>query len=128
MSVNEARNYQSTAPKRTHRSEPSHQPKKIVKVNSRKITKGEKIIWGFFGVLIAVSLIYIVSFNSNLDAVNRDIQQLENQIEEQQSVNQNLNHQVMEYSNPERILEIAKDNGLTIQNTEVRQATHVSHD
>ncbi|SEN63580.1 cell division protein FtsL [Amphibacillus marinus] len=125
MSLNEARQYQSIAPQR-RRSEPAQQPKKLVKVKTKGLTVGEKLLGGIFGISLSVFLIYMVSFSANIDTVNRQIQSLEREITEQQTVNDNLRHQVMDYSNPERILSIAKANGLNIQNTQVKQAAQIN--
>lgn len=122
MSYNEARDYHSAIPQRTRRSVEQEQPKRLVRVKSSWITPGEKILMCIFGVCMSLALIFIVSYNANIDSLNRDLQTLEQEIGEQYSVNENLNYQVMEYSNPERILAIAKENGLNIQNTQVRQA------
>ncbi|MBM7540472.1 cell division protein FtsL [Amphibacillus cookii] len=125
MSLNEARQYYAATPQRRRRSEPSQQPKKLVKIKSRKITTGEKFLAALFGIVVSVVMIYIVSFSANLDSLNRDLQRLEQEVNEQQTVNANLDYQVMEYSNPERILNIAKENGLNIQNTKIKQATQI---
>ncbi|HHU19164.1 MAG TPA: cell division protein FtsL [Bacilli bacterium] len=123
MNVSEARHYQTSIPQRTRRVEQQPQLKKVIKVNSRKITLGEKILACIFGACMSLALIFMVSYNANIDSLNRDVQRLEREIAEQQTINENLSHQAMEYSNPERILMIAKENGLNIQNTQVKQAT-----
>ena len=122
MSLSEARSYQTLTPQRTRRTDQKH-VKKVIKVNSRKITLGEKILACSFGLCMALALIFTVSYNANIDSLNRHVQRLEREIAEQQTINENLSHQAMEYSNPERILMIAKENGLNIQNTQVKQAT-----
>ncbi|MCZ0704531.1 cell division protein FtsL [Natronobacillus azotifigens] len=119
----EARQWQQTIPERTRRTEPRQRPQKQTKVKSRRITTGEKLLGVMYGVLTAIALLYIVSFSSNIDSINRDVQRLENQISEQETINANLEYQVIEYSNPDRILAVAKENGLEIQNTRVRQTT-----
>lgn len=125
MNLSEARNYQTSTPQRTRRVDQQPQPKKVSKVNSRKITLGEKILACIFGACMSLALIFVVSYNANIDSLNREVQQLEREVTEQETINKNLNHQAMEYSNPERILMIAKENGLNIQNTQVKQATTV---
>ncbi|WP_440895193.1 cell division protein FtsL [Amphibacillus sp. Q70] len=127
MSLNEARNYQSTMPQRSrHAEQEQQQPKKLVKVKSTGITPGEKILGGIFGVAVSIALVFMISYNANIDSLNRDLQRLEREVSEQQMINENLNHQVMDYSNPERILKIAKENGLDIQNTQVKQASQIA--
>lgn len=123
MSLSEARSYQTSIPQRTIYADHDLQPKKVIKVKSRKVTLGEKVLACFFAIGMALALVYMVSYNANIDSLNREVQRLEREILEQQTINENLSHQVMEYSNPERILMIAKQNGLNIQNTQVKQAT-----
>lgn len=127
MNTSEARNWEQMVqvPERTRRKEPAQQPKKHVQVKPRRITLGEKMLGVLFGVLTCFALIYIVSYSSNIDAMNRDVQLLERQVREQETTNANLEYQVMEYSNPDRILSIAKENGLNIQNTKVKQTTQI---
>ncbi|WP_067838852.1 cell division protein FtsL [Amphibacillus sediminis] len=128
MRSNEARQYYTAAaPARTRRSEPSQLPKKLVKVKVRRITPGEILLGSFFAILVSASLIYMVAFSANIDTLNRDLQRLDQEVSEQQTVNENLRHQKKEYSNPERILEIAKKHGLNIQNTKVKQASQIAN-
>ena len=125
MNRTEARNYQTTVPQRSRRYDQDQSAKKLIKVKSRSITRGEQLLFSVFFICLTLASVYMVSYNSNIDSLNRDLQRLDQEISEQQSINENLSHQVMEYSNPERILMIAKKNGLDIQNTQVKQATSV---
>ncbi|MBU5595392.1 cell division protein FtsL [Amphibacillus sp. MSJ-3] len=125
MSLSEARNYQTSIPQRSRHTEQYQQPKKLIKIKSRGITPGEKILVCLFGVCLSLALAFMVSYSANIDSLNRDLQKLEREVSEQQTINENLKHQVMEYSNPERILKIAKENGLDIQNTQVKQARQI---
>lgn len=104
----------------------SHVQSKEKQLKVRKtgwITKGEKILYTFTGVCLIVAALYIVSFSSITDSINRDIQSLEQQIQAQKVENESLFFEKKELSRPERITRIAKENGLTIQNAEVRQAS-----
>ncbi|WP_217585689.1 cell division protein FtsL [Lentibacillus saliphilus] len=103
------------------------QQKTVVKVKqSGWITKGEKIIYAFMSIGLLVAAVYIVTFSSNTDAVNRDVQSLERKITAQQVTNENLLFELKELKRPERIIRIARENGLNIQNAEVKQANLVS--
>ena len=128
MSASQARNWQQTWQQNTNpnnqpNQSPNHEQKVKTKTHKQWITTGEKIIYSFFSVMIVVALIFVVGFSSNTDALNREVQQLEQNVKQQQLNNENLQIKVKEYSNPDRILQIAKDNGLKIQNTQVKQAT-----
>ncbi|MUV36228.1 Cell division protein FtsL [Lentibacillus sp. JNUCC-1] len=99
------------------------QPKTVVKVKeSGWITKGEKLIYGFASVCLIVASIFIVSYSSSMDSLNRDVQSLERKISVQQTTNENLQFEKQELTRPERITQIAREHGLTIQNAEVKQA------
>ncbi|WP_082234265.1 cell division protein FtsL [Halobacillus massiliensis] len=116
MSIERARNYQPIE---------QQQPKKQVKVKIQKkqwISTGEKALYSLAtGVVIAAS-VFMVNFTSGTDTLNRDIQKMETKIEQQKASNENLAFEAKELSNPDRILQIAKENGLKIQNAEVKQA------
>src|SRR5699024_3532289 len=93
-----------------------------VKVNKQGcITKVEKILYTIDGVMLLVATYVIVSFASTTDALNRDIQSLEQEISDQQVANEDLLIKVEAPSEPARITRIAKENGFTIS-SEVKQA------
>ncbi|MBR3119394.1 cell division protein FtsL [Oceanobacillus profundus] len=121
MSANGARNWQQINPQYTPNTE--KEKKVSVKVkNNGWITKGEKVIYSFIGACLVISGIYMVSFSSTTDTINRELQQLEQTVNTQQVTNDGLMFEVKELSRPERIIEIADKNGLKIQNAEVKQA------
>lgn len=117
MNTNHARKWEYSRPATTPQ-------KKQVKVKVRTtgwITKGEKIIYTFVGACLIASSFYIVSYASTNDALNREIQSLEQKIEDQQIQNELLFFEKQELSKPERIIKIARDNGLKID-TKVKRA------
>lgn len=123
MNTNYARNWQANQAQSTQRNQSK---KVVVKVRKNGIlTKGEKIIYTFFAtVLLAVGL-YIVSFSSSLDTLNRDVQTLETETQQMKVDNETLSFEIRELSKPERITQIASDNGLKIQDAQVKRAVHV---
>ncbi|CQR47797.1 Cell division protein FtsL [Paraliobacillus sp. PM-2] len=126
MSASEARKWQQTVSDYTKTNQHATQPKQVkVHVNHRWVTPGEKFLYVVFGLLVTIAFAYVIHFSANLDAMNRDMQQLESEIASQQTKNENLTYQVKELSNPDRILRIAKENGLKIQNTEVKQTAEI---
>ncbi|MCT2538065.1 cell division protein FtsL [Aquibacillus koreensis] len=128
MNTSEARSWQqSWQEQHTNPTRRTEQEKVKVKVHKRWITPGEKFIYFLFGVISIAVLMFTVSFSSSTDALNRQVQQLESQVQQQQTNNENLEHKVKEYSNPDRILRIAKENGLKVQNTQVKQATELAN-
>lgn len=119
MNTNQARSWQ------TYPQTNAERKKVVVKVRQKSwLTKGEKIIYAFLCTLIIFAGIYIVSFSSSTDALNRNVQSLEAEINKQQAENNNLIYEIRELSKPERITEIAKENGLKIQDTKVKRASN----
>ncbi|WP_066192857.1 MULTISPECIES: cell division protein FtsL [Gracilibacillus] len=109
-------------------SQPVRQPKivrKKVKVQKRWVTRGEKIMYAACAAIFLSMSAYIVSYSSTLDQLNREVETLNTQVEQQNVVNTNLSYEVKELSQPERIIENAKANGLKIQNTKVKQANEL---
>ena len=119
MQTNHARNWQQN-----HAHSLQQEPKKIIiKVHKKSwLTKGEKIIYALFGVVLIAACIYIVSFSSTTDSLNRELQTLEANVEQQRIENETLMFEKDELSKPERITAIAKENGLKIQATKVKRA------
>ncbi|MGP4075121.1 cell division protein FtsL [Halobacillus sp. K22] len=110
--------------------QPFHQPErqKQVKVKVRKkqwISTGEKMLYSAATTLFLAASVFLVQFSASMDELNRDIRSLEQEISQQESQNENLAFQVKELSNPDRILKIAKENGLDIQNAQVKQAGNI---
>ncbi|AVQ98952.1 cell division protein FtsL [Oceanobacillus sp. M65] len=120
MSANHARQWQQ--PRTQQR--PEKQEKVAVKVQRQGwITKGEKVIYSAVGAMLIATGIFVVSFSSSTDALNRDMQRLEKTVQTQQTTNEGLLFEMKELSRPERITKIAEENGLKIQNTQVKQTT-----
>jgi cell division protein FtsL len=108
----------------------SYQPQVEKKVIVRKagwITKGEKMLYSFVAVCLLVALWFIVSYSSSMDTLNRNIQTVEQNITNQQVINEGLVFEIKELSRPERITQYAKEQGLTIQAAEVKQANSYNH-
>ncbi len=122
MNTNQARNWQQyTQPTPSDKQ----QKKIVVKVRNKSwLTKGEKVIYGFLSILILLGGIYIVNFSSTTDQLNRNVQSMEEKVQQQKVENEGLIFEVRELSKPERITKIAKENGLKIQETKVKRAAN----
>ncbi|MCA1012994.1 cell division protein FtsL [Halobacillus halophilus] len=111
--------------------QPFHQPerqKQVKKVKLRKkqwISTGEKMLYSAATTLFLAASVFLVQFSASTDELNRDIRSLEQEISKQETQNENLAFQVKELSNPDRILKVAKENGLDIQNAQVKQAANI---
>ncbi|MEI3606728.1 cell division protein FtsL [Pseudogracilibacillus sp. SE30717A] len=121
MNTNHAKNWQQSY------TQPERQQQKKIVIRVKKkgwLTKGEKMIYAFFGLILICIGIYIVSFSSSTDTLNRDLQTLEQKVHKKQVENESLQFEIKELSKPERITGIAKENGLKTQNTKVKRATN----
>ena len=79
------------------------------------LTPGEKLLGLAFAGMVCYGAIQMISNQSQIYQVNKDIQQVQTSIKEQQKVNGDLQVQVSELSSYERIRDKAKKMGL-VQN------------
>ncbi|SFD82615.1 cell division protein FtsL [Lentibacillus persicus] len=96
----------------------------LVKVRKKSwITKGEKVLYSLTAFMLIAVCIYVVTFASATDALNRDVESLNQKVEQQEVANEGLVYEKKQLERPERIIRIAKENGLKIQDAQVKQAT-----
>lgn len=122
MSLNQARNWQN--------SHVAEQETKQVTVKVRKqswTTKGEKFLYALVGTSIIAACMFTVSYSSTTDDLNRKLQAVEKSTQNQQLENEGLKFEIKELSRPERIIKIAKQNGLKIQDTAVKQVNPINN-
>ncbi|MCA1023375.1 cell division protein FtsL [Halobacillus litoralis] len=109
--------------------QPDRQKQVKVKVHKKKwLSTGEKFLYSITTSVVLAASVFLIHTSAETDAINRDIRSLEQDISKQESQNENLAYQVKELSNPDRILSIAKENGLNIQNAQVKQAGKISQE
>jgi len=102
---------------------PEQNKQVVVKVRKQSwITKGEKVLYSIVGIGLIIACAFIVSYSSSTYTLNKDVQTLENTVQTQQEANKILMYEVEKLSLPERITTIAKENGLKIQDAEVKHA------
>ncbi|MFC4404674.1 cell division protein FtsL [Gracilibacillus xinjiangensis] len=126
MSTQHAKNWQIQEDWRGKTEKKQTVVKKQVVVPKRWVTRGEKFIYSLCACILIATLTYLVHFSSTLDQLNRDIQTLNTDISNQQTMNQNLSYEVKELSQPERIIANAKEHGLELKNSKVKQADEIS--
>ncbi|MFC2950202.1 cell division protein FtsL [Virgibacillus sediminis] len=124
MSANHARSWQQMEAQQT----PDQKQKVNVKVRKQGwITKGEKVLYSMVSACLVGTGLFVVSFSSSTDTLNREVQSLEQTVQQQKAENENLMFEVKELSRPERITAIAKENGLKVQDAKVKQAEGYSN-
>ncbi|GGB45113.1 cell division protein FtsL [Virgibacillus dakarensis] len=122
MSANHAHKWEQSY----QTNKPKEKQVRVVRKTSW-ITKGEKILYSIIGVCLIAAGIYMVSFSSSTDSLNRDLQSLERTVKQQEVVNEGYRYEKKELSRPERITSIAKKHGLKIQDAEVKQASALNN-
>ncbi|MBP3041439.1 cell division protein FtsL [Bacillaceae bacterium Marseille-Q3522] len=100
--------------------------KKTVKISKKIVHKkawlspGEKFLWFIFAVFLFIGIVKIISNQAVLYSMNKDIQVAESAVQEQESINRDLDVQVQELSNYERLLKKAEELGLQLNNDNVK--------
>lgn len=84
------------------------------------VTPGEKLIMFAIATLFAIGCIFVVSKQAMIFQANKEVQVLQQKIEKQQSINSGLEGQISELRNPDRILRIAAEQGLTINENNIK--------
>lgn len=118
MAAEKARSWQE------HYTAQSAEPvrKQVVIKKSGWITQGEKVLYSVVGICLILVSVLVVTFSSQTDTLNRNLQSVEQKVQKQELKNAGLADEIKELSRPERIIKIAKENGLKIQDAKVKQA------
>ncbi|MGM8211842.1 cell division protein FtsL [Virgibacillus sp. W0430] len=124
MNTSQARDWQQGV----HATTPQRKKQVTIKVHKQSwITKGEKALYSIVAFCLIIAGAYIVFYSSSTDTLNRELQSLEHSVQNQQLKNEGLLFQVKELSRPERITKTAKENGLKIQDAQVKQANALNN-
>ncbi|WP_040227957.1 cell division protein FtsL [Bhargavaea cecembensis] len=97
-------------------SEPDVQPSRRRKI----FTKGEKILFIIFAAGIAMFAVFLLQAQSSVNATNKEIQLIQQDIAETSKQNTDLSIQVREKSTYERIWGKAQELGLTLNEKNVK--------
>ncbi|MDQ0198493.1 cell division protein FtsL [Neobacillus ginsengisoli] len=84
------------------------------------LTPGEKVIGLVFAGLVCFGAVNIISNQAEIYQVNKSIQETQNVINDQKTVNNDLQVKVSDLSNYQRILDKAKKMGLEINENNVK--------
>jgi len=83
-------------------------------------TPGEKLLGLIFGAFVCLGSVHIISNQASIYVLNKDIQDTKKVIQEQQRINSDLNIQVSELSQYDRIRAKAKELGLELNDQNVK--------
>lgn len=91
-----------------------------------KIVKGEKFLYFLLVLLVMAVPISNVFTKALLSESNIEVEQLKNKIEQQSNLNESLSMQINELASLDKIQEVAKVNGLSYNNDNVKVVNAVS--
>lgn len=94
-------------------------PEKKVQRHSR-VSPGEKALFILFVLFVAFMAVKIISVQSNIYEVNKDIQDVRDSVQEQAKINDDLSMQVADLSKYERVWKKAQDLGLNLNENNVK--------
>jgi len=98
--------------------QPAVQP--VVRPNRKVFTKGEKVLFILFLSVITLFSVIILQTQSSIHASTKDIQTIEQKIEETKKQNTDLSIQVSELSEYERVWDKAQSLGLKLNEKNVK--------
>ena len=100
-----------------------NQPSTII-VEKGRITKGEVILLLLLTIVFFVASLFVLSNYATIQSLNRDVHVLQSEIDNKLTTNEDLQLQVTELSEPDRIMSIAKEElGLTLNEENVTVIT-----
>lgn len=93
-----------------------------MKTNKKKIkmTKFERLLYTFALFLLALTPILVVFSQATLSKINYDVEGVKEKINEQQKKNESLTMEINELASLDKIQEIAKDQGLSYNSSNIK--------
>ena len=96
-----------------------NQPEPIT-LPKRRVTKGEKILWSMAAITLLILSIMIVGKQAHIYENTKAVSDLEQKISTAEKTNKDLQVQVQDLQQPERIINFAKENGLKLNTNNVK--------
>ncbi|MFA8437594.1 cell division protein FtsL [Pueribacillus sp. YX66] len=93
-------------------------------VEKGRITKGEVVLLTVLAIVFFLASIFVISNYATIQSLNRDVHVLQAEVENRVRINEDLQLQVTELSDPDRIMTIAKEKlGLSLDEKNVKVIT-----
>lgn len=89
------------------------------KSKSLKLLRGEKIMYGVIVLLLVLIPVFNVYTSAMITKTNIDVESLKSNIERQKEENESLSMQIDELASLENIQQVAKEYGLSYNNTNI---------
>ena len=93
-----------------------------------KISKFEKLIYSLSIFLLVISPISIVFSKATLSEINFEVEKQKKQIEEQKKTNESLAMAIDELASLTKIQEVAEQQGLSYNNSNIKTIKHNKED
>ncbi len=94
--------------------------KKTIKVRRYKFSKFEKLLYSFTLILVLIAPLAIVFSQATLSKVNYDVERMKKEITTQEKKNESLSMKISELASLEKIQEVAKSEGLSYNNDNIK--------
>ncbi|GAK14509.1 cell division protein FtsL [Geomicrobium sp. JCM 19039] len=107
----------------TQQSQQNPQVETVQKRLKKRITLGEKCLMMIIVGIILVTALMMISNYATIYSQNSSLSDVNTSISNQQEVNAGLELQVAELSDPERILHLAQENGMQLNEGNVQVVT-----
>ena len=85
-----------------------------------KMSKFEKLIYGFTFVLAVLTPFALVFSQATLSEINFEVEKLNKSIDTQEKKNESLTMKINELASLEKIQQVAKEQGLTYNNENIK--------
>ena len=94
--------------------------KKTIKVRRYKFSKFEKLLYSFTLILVLIAPLAIVFSQATLSKVNYDVERMKKEITTQEKKNESVSMKMSELASLEKIQEVAKSEGLSYNNDNIK--------
>ncbi len=88
-----------------------------------KMSKFERLIYSFTFVLVLLTPFALVFSQATLSEINFEVEKLTKSIDTQEKKNESLTMKINELASLEKIQEVAKEQGLTYNNKNIKSIT-----
>ncbi|GKV64283.1 MULTISPECIES: cell division protein FtsL [Sporosarcina] len=92
----------------------------VVRRVKRRFSKGENLLFALFAAFTILFSTMLLQTHSDLNAVNKEVQLMNSEIDETTKQNTELSNQVSDKMTYERIWKKAKENGLNLNESNVK--------
>ncbi|MBR4262629.1 MAG: cell division protein FtsL [Bacilli bacterium] len=93
--------------------------RKVIK-RKLKLTKFEKLLYGFAVFIVVISPLAIVFSQATLSKINYDVEKLRGEVNTEQKKNESLSMKLSELASLDKIKEVAESKGLRYNDNNIR--------